>query len=599
MRLDILQGNLPLPGKYKFEEYYTSNVVDKLERMWESLWHNYCANKSSTSSIYWMEEFKVDNSANFINIIKILVKSNWITTTASNNFATLQLNESRLLDFVSAEELEDVRFSKRFDKYLPICSHEVRKDDCKVRANGKTLVGKTLYRPGMQKGATSKFSYDRSMLSANLEAVTTDCNKGMDKVLHKYPELMSDKANYGNVVKEIIKHLATTNVMSDMGVNLCDTRGRAIKSNLSKVANPIGFKAFRALIIIPEKNRKVATSAGAKNVYLFIAELNGYKVGTVDGKVMFGQDCWLTNTLPYELHESMWCQRLYKELDGYTESVLDGTEFKWSVPLELDSRASLLQYIGILLNDADLLTATSVLSEGELNDPWGLTAGVDRGKAKMVLMRKLYGSSRDSASILKSFQEEYSEDDIHALETELNTGAYGKANLLKEFIIGNCNMTEVMNPVVWGEQLHVPCNRHHSVGDKPVVYTAVNEKGLNQKIVHWKTVKVADLKSFKRWTMTGLIHSLDSRVIDKVMQTISWGIDIHDAVICGPEDVNTVRSTCADSLDALHADRSSILNDYFKSVGIKATPKAQKEWNDIMSQVNQVDTFKCSMWAMK
>jgi hypothetical protein len=346
--------------------------------------------------------------------------------------------------------------------------------------------------------------------------------------------------------------------------------------------------------------RKLATNVGYEAILLFVAELNGYKSGTVEGKLAFGKTCWLDNLQPHEIHERVWANRLYKELYGYAISQAEGTDYYWSVPIELDASASMLQYVGVLLGDKACLEATNVISEGQLNDPWNLIKTVKRSKAKMVLMRQLYGSSQSSSGILDAFDENYTAQEIQDLEEGLHTGAYGVANALKSFIIGNCNMQPVMYPVVWGQQLEVPCNRHHIHGERPVVYSTLNSKGKLAKLIHWDTVKTPDLKSFKRWTMTGLIHSLDSRVIDLVMQKLDWAIDIHDAVIINPEDAMIVRKAYAEALEMVYADRQSILNDYFASIGIMSNEKTQREWSALKALITPLDKpFKASIWAVK
>ena len=100
--------------------------------------------------------------------------------------------------------------------------------------------------------------------------------------------------------------------------------------------------------------------------FLFIAELTGSFVpgsGTVDDKIMCGQANYIGNYLPElnlndeedrkDLHEVVWLERLYAELDAYFDIsgshlmrylALDGDNyreegFKWSVPLELDASA--------------------------------------------------------------------------------------------------------------------------------------------------------------------------------------------------------------------------------------------------------------------
>lgn len=598
MRQDILMGNLPLPSQHKFEEYLP-NVVDTVKQMWSSLWHNYCANKGKTSTIYWLERAGPENAKDFLEALKVLQTADWVTIKSSENYSDIQLNEGKLLkQGITLSELDSVRFDKRFDKYLPIEDTSTQDGLAAVRVNGK-YTNRKLSRPGMEKGAKSAFTFDRKTLLRHLDAVVGEANKGMNKVLAEFPELKHDEANYAEVVEEIVKYLAVNKVTCNMGINNVDSRGRAIKSALRKVMNPIGFKTARALVTIPKAKRKVATAKGMDAILLFVGELNGYKSGNAQSKLEFGTECWLNNILPHELHEAMWCERLYKELYAFEISKIEGTEYKWKTPIELDQAASVLQTIGILLGDAKLLTATNVLSDGTLNDPWGLIPTVNRGKGKKVLMRQIYGSNQSAADILDAFDDEYTAQEIIDIEEGINTGAYGVANALKRFIIGNCNLSDTIYPVVWEEQLEVPCNRHHVHGEKPVVYSVPNDKGYG-KLIHWNTVKTPDLKSFKRWTMTGLCHSLDSRYIDRIMEVLDWGIDIHDAVICNPEDGLLVRSTYAQVLVEVHRDRESILNDYFASVGIKATPKVKEEWAKLKQLITPLpEDFKPSMWAMK
>lgn len=81
-------------------------------------------------------------------------------------------------------------------------------------------------------------------------------------------------------------------------------------------------------------------------VYLFIAELAGYKIGTVKEKLAFGKNCFKNNDLPEYTEENMpeyiWLERLYNELTKYYTFVGlggDTAEFHWSVPIELDASA--------------------------------------------------------------------------------------------------------------------------------------------------------------------------------------------------------------------------------------------------------------------
>lgn len=119
--------------------------------------------------------------------------------------------------------------------------------------------------------------------------------------------------------------------------------------------------------------RHIATQKGANAIFLFIAELNGFRNGTKVDKLSYGQQCYLKSTLHQldltdeedrkDLHENIWLERLYNELDQYFQLgtdttiniqknlVLKGlrtiddlmanpaTDFQWSVPIELDASA--------------------------------------------------------------------------------------------------------------------------------------------------------------------------------------------------------------------------------------------------------------------
>lgn len=597
MRNELLNGNLPLISPEKFQEYLGTELMPTMEALWSSLWHNYCANEGSTSSIFWLKLFGAENTEKYIEVIKELIKKGWIETDTNEAFSSIKLSSIKLLEFVSPAELEEIRFAKRFDKYLPVTNKSTQHGVAKVRLNG-TSSAKTLQRPGMEIGAKSEFHFDQLSILNNLDAIVEEVNKGIVKTLAKSTKV--DSANYGNVSKEIVEYIATNKITCNMGSNHVDSRGRAIKTGLAKVFNPIGYKTARANLVIPAKHRKKATVAGRDAIYLFVAELNGYKSGTVEGKLAFGEKCWVNETVPHELHEAMWAKRLYKELYGFMASQIEGTDYYWSTPIELDASASLLQYVGVLTNDELLMRMTNVVSDGELSDPWNHVEGVTRKLTKPVIMRWCYGSSKTAAATLDALGLDYTTEDVIRLDSGLHGKGYGVANKLKEFIIGNAVMQPEMNPVVWGETLTVPCNRHITHGVKPVFYSAVDSKGRTVKVTHWDTVKTPDLKSFRRWTMTGLIHSLDSRVIDQVMQSVSWGIDIHDAVIVNPEDALTVRQAYAAAMESIHADRETILNEYFVSVGITGTAKAKKEWDELKALITPLnEPFKCSMWAVK
>jgi hypothetical protein len=252
MREQILLGDLPLPGYDKFDEHEEFNeVLGTLQSMWHSMWKHYCANKSSTSTVYWTKQAGAGNTAMFLHGIKILFNSGWIELKTTENYSSVAIKETKLLEFCSSIELEQIRLEVRMARYLPLVDTTDQHGLAAVYANGKRTDRK-LSRPGMQIGAKSVFQLDRDALLENYEEILPEVTKGMDKVFLEWPDLKSDGANYSEVSEEVLKYLALEDHEFNMGVNNCDSRGRAIKSGLSKVMNPIGFKVARCLLVIPE-----------------------------------------------------------------------------------------------------------------------------------------------------------------------------------------------------------------------------------------------------------------------------------------------------------------------------------------------------------
>lgn len=117
--------------------------------------------------------------------------------------------------------------------------------------------------------------------------------------------------------------------------------------------------------------KHIATHKGATAIFLFIAELNGFKKGKVSDKEVLGIQCYLTSELHdldvnneedrTEIHENIWLERLYNDLDTYYQltdcpvtkqlalakgtvaSLLSNplTDHEWTTSIELDASASI------------------------------------------------------------------------------------------------------------------------------------------------------------------------------------------------------------------------------------------------------------------
>lgn len=369
-----------------------------------------------------------------------------------------------------------------------------------------------------------------------------------------------------------------------------------------------------------------------ESIYLFIAELQGYRTGTESGKLAFGRECYLTTKLieldyssedgRSDMHENIWLQRLYDDLDRCfgiddkpyvagifkTRSLLNkeriedraNPNYSWKCPIELDAGASMLQYIGLLLNDTTLCTRTNLIGT-DLQDPWAFE-GMPRAQFKHAATPRLYGSSRACHELWNDLNHPYSLDQVRAFNTELASGPLGLADQFKEFIINNVKPTAKMRVRIWNEEFDIECNRFRNVGEETIRYDIYDTQTHSiRRICHTRTKRMPDLQQFRRYFVTLLIHNLDSqvanRVIGKVMDKYGWGIDIHDAFLVSPMAAADVRRWYAEELNTIYTDRETILANYFTSIGIGA--EAQGNWNRLKQMVKPMQSFKCRKMALK
>lgn len=349
-------------------------------------------------------------------------------------------------------------------------------------------------------------------------------------------------------------------------------------------------------------------------VYLFISELTGSFIagsGTIEDKIKCGINNYLNNELHEldltteegrkELHENIWLERLYNELDEYfeipkgnklarclsidTEAYRDVT-YQWSVPIELDSSASMLQYMGLLLNDRRLMEMTNIIGD-TLEDPWKLK-GLSRIKLKTAATPMLYASSKTCSDLWTKAKLKFTAKDVELYNNEISSGPLGLANMFKEFIVNNCSPKANMSIKIGKDEFGISCNRFRSVGEKTKAYKIWDsiDKRYNT-VLHTDTKKVPDLEQFRRFQVTLLIHNIDSQVADNVIQKVvdkyQWGIPIHDAFLISPAAAADVRQWYTEELNKIHVNRESILSNFFKSIGINSAAKEQ--WDKVKSKV--------------
>ena len=564
-----------------------------MNRMFQALWANYKTNKSPISATYWYDEFNAPKAFN--SFVKHLSKSGWITTTVEpkRNWAEIHLNDAKLDKYVTPSEILSMRQYSKFTKY--ILGSEV-KETHNLTKTSKGVKDVGLIRKGQTKASSNMFKFDTAMLFKYFDEIVLEVTKGIRALELDYG-IFADNVDYESISTQIVEHhLYSPDTEFCLGGHISDSRGRAVSKALSKVFNPIGFKVARALLLIEPKPLGLGNHS---EVYLAISELLGYKPSTVEDKIAMGEAAYARrafHTLDLtteegrkDLYENIWLERLYDMMDNY-----DGTN--WTVPIEIDATASVLQIEGTLLGHAPFLDMTNVIGD-TLKDAWTFQ-DMPRAQFKAATTPLLYGSSQDCRTLWKAKKLQYSLGQVKAYNKELAYGPLAVADKFKDFIINNVKPKEEMQVTIWGETFSINCNRFRTVGDYTKRYDIYCSKSDTVKtIYHTHTHKEADLGQFRRYFVTLLVHNIDSRIADNIAMELDWVIPIYDAFIVHPGDAMKVRTIYANNLDKLYADREEVLTKYFSSIGIDS--KASTDWSELQTHIIPVQNFKAQLTALK
>ena len=592
MRELLLRGaiKLPLSGIDGLSESIS------LKSWFESMWHAYLVKgtKGTISLPYWAK--RVNNPKLFASVMKVLSEAGWVTSIAlpKNNWGECYLNESKLLQYVSEDELHQIRMNYKWNHFT-LTDKPVTKPIGKRSKYG-------LSRPGFDMAGNVLFQFDTDTMQAHYGTVIQLLNKGIDKSIEKYPHILDDLVNYANIGYEVLdSYISNPSAQYCSGNPNDEPRGRNNAGYLNKIGNPVGYKVMRALLTIPEDKRNTATKQGLLNKYLFIAELSGYKSGTIYGKARYGKQCYKQWKLPEGLDEApdaIWLERTYEDIDNYFAN----DNYQWQVPIEIDMSASVLGYIGLLLNHKPFMERCNMIGD-RLNDAWGHNTITNRTQFKTI-MRQCYGSTMSPAQMWSDMDIPFTSEEVVAFTEELTNGELAVANAFKDFIISNCKPAEHMNLQVWNDTTNTECNKWNHIGETTDVFDFYDTyTGSIRRIHNTTTVKVANLESFRRYFVTALIHGIDGQVMDNVMfQLLSndtWAIDIHDAIICCAEDADYARELYAEQLETVHTNRNTILSEYFTSIGISGNKVT--EWQDsVVSKVEPyTGSFNCNPMVMK
>lgn len=364
IRQQILDGKLEMPKIPNLKKNTRKETYYLIERMFSAMWKAYLLKGpgATISTPYWTR--KIGNIKAINIALKTLSVNNWIVSNSlpNNNWAEAYLNEEKLLEYVTKEELIYVRKHNKFSKYMLKNEASVQFDITKI---GTDYLKTGIIREGFMKSGNTQYQFDTDTMFKYKNKVAVLINKGIDKMIEKYPQIVGDLANYKEIGNEIVESLIYENGTYRGGNRTNDPRGRNNRGDLNKIANPVGFKIMRSLLIIPENKRNEVTTKGLNNVFLFIGELHGFKNGTKAEKIAYGQTKYLNRVLLDvdldDFFENVWLERMYDELDTIFSTNLcnifrrrfigdNATEvmdsmykcfkpYKWSVPIEIDMSA--------------------------------------------------------------------------------------------------------------------------------------------------------------------------------------------------------------------------------------------------------------------
>lgn len=607
-------GILTMPRINDMEAAYGKKVYSKIEAMFQSMWKAYLkkGNRQLPNGKYsnaialpaWAKIIKHPRAMN--QALKILSDNGWIVSSSlpNNNWGDAYLLESKLLQYTTQEQLDHLRMYNKFVDYK-LEYHNLDQDfgASKIKRNGK-VAEDTFACEGFAKTGKVPFRFDTVTMQKNYDLVLSEVNKGIVTMIEKYPAIIEDHANYQEIGKDVVDSLIYEVGTYNPGPRTSDPRRRNNSGYLNKIGNPVGFKVMRGLLVIPEHMRNTCTPAGLINKYLFIAELVGYRSGTVEGKINFGRQCFYNATQAHNEVENLWLNRTYTDIinalgEGYEDiadsevtlaegeaKLIQESNYKWQVPIEIDMSASVLGYWGLLLNHKPFLDRCNI-TYGPLSDAWGHNVITNRDQFK-TSMRQCYGSQMSAQDMWNDMEIKYTQDEVDAFNHEMEEGELAVAVAVKDFMIDNAQMQPVMNLNVLGTMNKTSCNKFTNVGETTTVYDLFDTATGTVRTIHnTQTKRVPDLKSFRRYGPTGLIHALDGRVmnntVDAVVDKYNWVLDIHDAMILCCEAADFGRDIYANgrtedepSLKHIHTNRNKILSDYFTSLNIPASKL--KDW---------------------
>ena len=113
-KTEILNGTLSFPKQIMEIIAPTEQQEAVIQEMWETLWYNFLIEKS-IDTLIWYDQ--MNNQKLFNKLLVHLSKAGWINSVIDSNYAYIELLESKILKWITKEELSNLRFQAKWNRY--------------------------------------------------------------------------------------------------------------------------------------------------------------------------------------------------------------------------------------------------------------------------------------------------------------------------------------------------------------------------------------------------------------------------------------------------------------------------------------------------
>jgi hypothetical protein len=534
----------------------------------------------------------------FLRALKVLIDNKLVYSTLKHNFAELVINIETIKSL--GIDLEELVYDFKLQHY----SLEYRdiKDHISVvkHRHGKNLPA--FNRNNLNKAHNFEFKFDTEMLEKHIKEIASELVLKMLKQRVKQdPKFKLSESDYESIIIDVLKQYILSDGTYNLGGCNFDWRGRSIALQLEKILNPVGYKLGRALLVLPAVKYTTDDRDTLNSIYLFLAqELIGSCVGmSIAEKIEVGKQAYFNRVESDDLVTKIWTQRIFAQLDKLYEF----GEVDWEVSIEVDFNNSLAMVTGLITGDKRLLNATNATGD-IIADAWDIE-GVRRPVAKLMTA-KFYGSSASLKSLAKKKDLKVETKELRLLEREASSGMYAVivnlGELLKE---GSTIDTPTYSVSV--------LNQHYTVEvQKTMPVEVINKRywtvvdGTLKMFNNHSVVEAKDYKRNRLSLYTGLIHNLDSWIMNRIIGSVSNALPVHDAVILLPHQASVVRKASTEAMKYIFDRKQQVLRDYMVSIGVInpdgtfKTPKGLKLYKKLIASIDPASSdTQFSPYALK